>query len=399
MNANVTSPAPSAPTPSGGRARALTIITVLVVLGLISYGIWWSIFSSHFESTDDAYVAGNVVQLTSQVGGTVVSIGADDTELVKEGKPLIVLDQADARVSLEQAEAQLAQTVREVRTLFANNNTLQANIAVRRADLERAKADVKRRQELIATGAVSKEELEHARNALESAQSALQVTEQQLAASHVLTDHTSIESHPNVVRASASLRAAFLAYARSTIPAPVTGYVAKRSVQIGQRISAGAPLLSIVPLNAVWVDANFKEVQLAHMRIGQPVTLRSDIYGSEVLYHGKLAGLSAGTGSAFALLPSQNASGNWIKIVQRVPVRIALDPKELSDHPLRIGLSMQVKVDIANTQGSALAAGESGRSGPAFETKVFEAADREADARIAEIIAKNAGGVTKSAEH
>jgi len=308
---------------------------------------------------------------------------------VQAGKPLVELDQADAKVALDQAEAQLAQTVREVRTYYVNNGTFEANVKVKSDEVERAASDLKRRQELAGTGAVSKEEIEHAKTALQSAQSALEATREQLNSNRVLTDHTSVANHPNVLRAAANVKAAYLAYSRATLPAPITGYVARRSVQVGQRIAPGAPLLAIVPLNALWVDGNFKEVQLAHMRIGQPVTLRSDIYGSDVTYHGKVLGLSAGTGAAFALLPTQNASGNWIKIVQRVPVRVALDPGELEAHPLRIGLSMQLKVDVANDNGTSLTQNAPGRSLPAYETKVFDEADHEATAVIARIVAEN----------
>jgi membrane fusion protein (multidrug efflux system) len=380
---------PATPPANGKRRGLLIAFTILLLIVLIGYGIWWMIFARHFENTDDAYVAGNVVQVTPQVGGTVLAINADDTDLVQAGKPLVELDRADAKVALDQAEAQLAQTVREVRTLFVNNSTLAANVKVRSDDVERATADLKRRQELSGTGAVSKEEVEHAKSALQSAQSALQATREQLNSNKVLTDHTSVAKHPNVQRAAGQVQAAYLAYSRTTLPAPVTGYVAKRSVQLGQRIAAGTPLLSIVPLNALWVEANFKEVQVARMRIGQPVTLHSDIYGSDVAYHGKVLGLAAGTGAAFALLPSQNASGNWIKIVQRIPVRIALDPAELETHPLRIGLSMQIKVDIANDSGTSLTTNAPGRTVPAYQTKVFDSANQEADALVARIIAEN----------
>jgi membrane fusion protein (multidrug efflux system) len=244
---------------------------------------------------------------------------------------------------------------------------------------------------LTGTGAVSKEEVEHARVALRTAESALLAAREQLASNRVLTDRTSVSRHPNVQRAATQVEAAYLAFARTTLPAPITGYVAKRSVQVGQRVAAGAPLLSIVPLDALWVDANFKEVQLAQMRIGQPVTLHSDLYGDNIAYHGKVAGLAAGTGSAFALLPTQNASGNWIKVVQRVPVRIALDTKELAERPLRIGLSMQVKVDIANAEGTSLTTGAPARTAPAYQTTAFDAVGKEAEALIAHIIADNSG--------
>jgi membrane fusion protein, multidrug efflux system len=391
MNTDSQTPAPVAPpdaTPNGKRRRLLIGTTIVLALVLLAYGAWWMIFARHFETTDDAYVAGNVIQVTPQVSGTVLAIHADDTELVQAGKPLVELDRADAKVALDQAEAQLAQTVREVRVLFANNGSLAANVSVRSSEVERARADLARRQQLIATGAVSKEEVEHARNALQSAESALQASREQLVSNHVLTDRTTPEQHPSVQRAASQVRAAYLAYARATLPAPITGYVAKRSVQVGQRVAAGTPLLSIVPLNAVWVDANFKEVQVARMRSGQPVTLHSDLYGADVSYHGKVVGLAAGTGAAFALLPTQNASGNWIKVVQRIPVRIALEPKELADHPLRVGVSMQVKVDVAGASGNSLAAGAP-RSAPAYKTDVFDTAGQEADARIARIIAAN----------
>jgi len=385
----VPEPTPDTPADNGKRRRRLIAVTGLIILLLIGYGVWWAIYARHFEDTDDAYVAGNVVQVTPQVGGTVVAIHTDDTELVEIGKPLIELDRSDAKVALEQAEAQLAQTVREVRTLFVNNGALNANVTARVAELARARADFARRQELNGTGAVSKEELEHARIALESAESALQATRGQLASNQALTENTSIEKHPNVQRAAANVQSAYLALARTTLPAPITGYVAKRSVQIGQRVAPGAPLLSIIPLNAVWVDANFKEVQVARMRIGQPVELHSDLYGSGVKYHGKVIGLSAGTGAAFALLPTQNASGNWIKVVQRIPVRIQLDPKELEERPLRVGLSMQVEVDIANDAGTSLTSSAAARTTPAYETAVFDHAGVDAEARVAQIIANN----------
>jgi membrane fusion protein (multidrug efflux system) len=378
-------------TPSAGNGKRrgilLKVTAVLIIVG-IAYFAYWELVGKKFEHTDDAYAAGNVVQVTPQVAGTVLSIHADDTELVQAGQPLVELDRADAKVALEQAEAQLAQTVREVRVLFANNGSLNANVSLRASDLGRAKSDLARRQQLLSTGAVSTEEVDHARTALQSAESALLAAKEQLASNRVLTDHTSVEQHPNVQRAAARVRETYLGYARTNLPAPVTGYIARRSVQLGQRVAAGAPLLSIVPLNALWVDANFKEVQLMHMRIGQDVTLESDLYGSNVEYHGKVAGLSAGTGAAFALLPAQNASGNWIKVVQRVPVRITLDPKELLAHPLRIGLSMQVKVNISQEQGAPLATAPA-RTAPIYKTEVFEQSGNEADKRIADIIAAN----------
>ncbi|MFP3277710.1 MAG: HlyD family secretion protein, partial [Paraburkholderia sp.] len=333
------------------------------------------------------YVNGNVVQITPQVTGTVIAVNADDTQTVKAGDPVVVLDPADARVALQQSEANLGQVVRQVRGLFADDNQYQAQVEVREADLSRAQDDLRRRMLVAQTGAVSLEEISHARDAVKSAQAALDAAKQQLASNRALTANTTIADHPNVEAAAAKVRDAYLANARNTLPAPVTGYVAKRSVQVGQRVSPGNPLMAIVPLGGVWVDANFKEVQLKHMRIGQPVELTADVYGSSVVFHGKVVGFSAGTGSAFSLLPAQNATGNWIKVVQRLPVRVALDPQELEKHPLRIGLSMNVDVNIKDENGGQL--GDVPNT--VYQTNVFDKYGDQADAEIARIIAENAG--------
>ncbi|WP_432257420.1 HlyD family efflux transporter periplasmic adaptor subunit [Cupriavidus sp. TMH.W2] len=382
-------PTPATSSNNGKRKRMLLSLTAALVVAGVGYGVYWGLYARHFESTDDAYVAGNVVQVTPLVGGTVVSIAADDTQLVTAGQPLIQLDRADSQVTLEQAEAQLAQAVREVRTLYVNNGSLAANVALREADVAKARDDLRRRQAIAGSGAVSNEEISHAQAALKGAESALLAAREQLASNKVLTDQTTVEKHPNVQRAAANLRSAYLAFARSSMPAPVTGYVAKRSVQVGQRVAAGAPLMAVVPLDQVWVDANFKEVQITHMRIGQPVTLEADVYGSKVEYHGKVAGFSAGTGSAFSLLPAQNATGNWIKVVQRLPVRIALDAQQLKDHPLRVGLSMTVKVDVRREEGAAMAAAAPARP---MQTDVYDKVAQDADQLIARIIAANNGG-------
>jgi len=383
-------PAPSsAPSSNGKRKRMLLTLTTAVVAAGVAYGAYWALYGRHFENTDDAYVAGNVVQVTPLVAGTVVSIAADDTQLVTAGQTLIQLDRADSQVVLEQAEAQLAQAVREVRTLFVNNGSLAANVSMREADVAKAREDLRRRQAISGTGAVSGEEISHAQTALIAAESSLLAAREQLASNQALTDRTTVEKHPNVQRAAANLRSAYLAYARSTLPAPVTGYVAKRSVQVGQRVAAGNPLMAVVPLDQVWVDANFKEVQITHMRVGQPVTLEADVYGSKVKYQGKVEGFSAGTGSAFSLLPPQNATGNWIKVVQRLPVRIALDPQQLKDHPLRVGLSMNVTVDVRKEEGAAMTAAPVLRP---MQTDVYEKVGRDADALIERIISANNGG-------
>ncbi|CDY77264.1 Membrane fusion component of tripartite multidrug resistance system [Caballeronia glathei] len=369
------------------RRRLIALLVVVILVTAIAYAMYYFRVARFHVSTDDAYVNGNVVQITPQVTGTVIAVEADDTQTVREGQPLVELDAADARVLLQQTEATLAQTVRQVRGLFVDDDQYAAQMAVREADLARAQEDLRRRLTVQQTGAVSQEDVSHAHDAVRTAQAALDAAREQLAANRALTADTTIARHPDVQAAAARVRDAYLANARNVLPAPVTGYVAQRSVQVGQRVSPGTPLMAVVPLNEVWVDANFKEVQLGRMRIGQPVTLTADAYGSSVVYHGRVIGFSAGTGSAFSLLPAQNATGNWIKVVQRLPVRIGLDPKELAQHPLRIGLSMQADVDIHDESGSELANAPTTE----YQTDVFARYGDDADAEIARIIAANAG--------
>lgn len=386
-----------------GRKKALSLVAAAVVLGGIGYGAYYALVASHFEHTDNAYVQANVVQITPQVAGTVVAIAADDTDKVKAGQVLVKLDQADARVALDQAQAQLAQTVREVRTLFANNGSLEAQIRLRQADVTRtqtevarAQDDVNRRAPLLASGAVGKEEFNHAtaqlaaaRSAQAGAESALSAAREQLVSNQSLTDGTTVDQHPNVARAAARVRETYLALQRAALPAPVDGYVAKRSVQIGQRVQAGSPVMALVTLDKPWVDANFKESQLQRIRIGQPATLTADVYGQKVTYHGKVVGLGAGTGAAFSLLPAQNATGNWIKVVQRVPVRLSLDEAEVKAHPLRVGLSMVVEVDVAQQDGPVLA--QNPREHAVAQTAVFDVLQKDADALVRRIIDANLG--------
>ncbi|CAD6537341.1 Multidrug export protein EmrA [Paraburkholderia kirstenboschensis] len=367
------------------RKLLLALLGAAIVVAGTAYGVYYVTTGQYHEATDDAYVSGNLVQLTPQVSGTVVAVNADDTQIVKQGVPLVTLDNADAKDALANAEATLGQTVRQVSGLYVNNDYYAATVAQRESDLARAVNDLKRRQAVAETGAVSGEDVAHARDAVSAAQAALDAARQQAEANHALTDRTSIEQHPNVLAASSKVRDAYLNYARNTLPAPVTGYVARRSVQVGQRVAPGTPLMAIVPLNEVWVDANFKESQLKRMRIGQPVTLSADLYGSGVKYHGRVVGFSAGTGAAFAVLPAQNATGNWIKVVQRLPARVQLDQKELDAHPLRIGLSMQVEVETRDQSGTQLGAAVN----TAYRTDVFAQYGADADAEIARIIAQN----------
>ena len=371
--------------------RKLALLGVASAFGVLAIAAtaYWFFALRPYESTDDAYVSGNVVQVTPQVGGTVVSIAADDNDLVQAGQSLIVLDDADAKLTLQRTQAELARIVREVRSLFADTAALQADVRAHEAMVAKAQEDLNRRVDLAKDGAVSTEETEHARTALNAAQSALTVAREKLSANLAQTEGTAIENNPLVTAAAAKVREAYLSLHRTAIPAPISGYVAKRAVQIGQRVQPGAPLMAIVALNDLWVDANFKESQLGDMRIGQTVTLKSDIYGGSVVFHGRVAGVAAGTGGAFALLPAQNASGNWIKIVQRVPVRIDLDKKELQENPLRIGLSMRARVAVSDASGSQLA--NSPRTDLAYSTQIYTDDTKEADALIARIVAENIG--------
>lgn len=386
--ANETTTVPAA-APNGKRKKLL--VALLAGCGIVSigYALYWGTISRYQIETDNAYVQGNVVQITPQVGGTVVAVDADDTDYVKAGQLLVRLDPIDARVALDQAEAQLATAVREVRGTFSGNDALKASVATREADLARAQSDLARREPLVASGAVGKEEVLHLQTAVSNARSALTEAKEQLARNQALTDGTSVENNPRVLAAAAHARESYLAYKRSGITAPIAGAVAKRNVQVGQRVQAGVPLMAVVPLEQVWVDANFKESQLEDLRIGQPVTLTADIYGGSNEYHGHVVGLGAGTGAAFSLLPAQNATGNWIKIVQRLPVRIALDPKELHEHPLRVGLSMNVTVNVRDQSGKAVTDGSSNQ--PAIETAVFGELGKAADEHVNKIVSANLG--------
>ncbi len=381
------------------RQRWLATLFVVIALAGIGWGAWWLWTQRYNETTDDAYVSGNVVQITPQIAGTVIAIGADETQFVDAGQTLVKLDPADEKVALDRAEADLAKTVRDVRSLFATNAQLEATVAIRESDVARANDDLARRERLVSSGAISGEELQHARDAVTSAKAALLAAQQQLAANRAHTDNTTIEDHPDVKSAAAQVRSAYLAYARTVLPAPVSGFVAKRAVQLGQRVAPGTPLMAIVPLQQPWIDANFKESQLANMRVGQPVTLKADLYGGKVAYHGKVVGFGAGTGSAFALLPAQNATGNWIKVVQRVPVRIEIAPDELARHPLQLGLSMEVDVDTRDRSGPRLSMVAQHDSQDT--TTVFDTQETKADARVKAIIAANesAAGAGAVAKH
>ena len=381
----------AAPAPNGRRRLLLRLLLLAIVAAGLLWLAWYWLDGRWYQDTDDAYVHGNIVEITPLVPGTVISIGADNDDLVHQGQVLVQFDAADARVALQRAEANLARAVRQVRGLYANAAAVRAELAARKVAVDKARSDFARRRNLAASGAISAEELANARDALAAAEQAYSAAQQQLAGSRALVADTVIAAQPDVLAAAAAVRQAYLDDVRSQLLAPVTGYVAKRSVQVGQRVAPGTPLMAVVPLGGVWVNANFKETQLAHMRIGQPVTLTASLYGSGVTYHGRVDGIGIGTGSAFALLPAQNATGNWISIVQRVPVRIVLEPRELAAHPLRIGLSMSVEVNLHDRSGPVLST--TTRTRPVLATGVYAHQLADADALVARIIHANAGSV------
>ncbi len=325
----------------------------------MTVGIGW-VLLEHFvfslrEKTDDAYIVGNQVGVSSEVPGTVVEVFARNTSRVEAGQILVRLDDTDAKQALARAAAQLGETVRQVRMQQAQAVQYDASVAERELQLTRAQADLAKREPLLAEQAVAGEEVRHAREAVQMAEAALRQARQQAAAAHALVAGVSLEQNPTVQAASTAYQDAWLALRRTQVVAPVGGFVALRSVQLGQRVAPGERLLTIIPLSDVWLEANFKEAQVRNLRLGQPVKITSDLYGGSVVFHGHVIGLSAGTGSAFSLLPPQNASGNWIKIVQRLPVKVALDPQELKEHPLRIGLSITATVDTHDRSGAVLA--------------------------------------------
>lgn len=384
-------PAATEPNPNGGKRKgALLIITAVFITAAVLYALYYFLIKQYVETTDDAYVNGNVVYINAQVSGTVVGLGADDTQHVKAGQALVTLDGADSSVGLASSEAKLANTVRQIRQQYRSSDESSAVVAQRQTELTRAEDDLKRRSIVAGTDALSSEDFAHARAAVDSARAALTVAQKQLQSSRAAVEGTTLAQHPSVLQARAEFVQAYLAEARNVIPSPIDGIVARRSVQIGQRVTSGTNLMAIIPLNSVWVDANLKEVQLQNVRIGQPAKVTADIYGSHIDYHGKVAGIGAGTGSAFSLLPAQNAVGNWIKVVQRVPVRIALDPADLAKYPLRVGMSTTIKIDTHDRSGSVLTSlplANSPTSTPVFDTQL-KAAESKADS----IIAREAAG-------
>ena len=371
------------------RKRVLSLLTfIFVVLGC-AWLVYWFLVLRHHQSTDDAYVAGNQIQIMAQVSGSVTHVNVDNTDFVKQGQVLVELDPTDAQQAFERAKTGLANSVRQTHQLIINSKQYQANIELRQTELNKAQSDLSRREALGSANAIGREEVQHARDAVATAKAALEVARQQYQANQAMILDTPLEKQPAIQQASVEMRDAWLALQRTKIVSPIDSYISRRSVQIGARISSTSALMAVVPANHLWIDANFKETQLANMRIGQPATVIADIYGDDVVYQGKVVGLDMGTGSAFSLLPAQNATGNWIKVVQRLPVRIEIDPKQVAEHPLRIGLSALVNVDTANTEGSALA--ETSRTTPAYQSDALTLDLTPVNQEISAIIQANAG--------
>jgi membrane fusion protein (multidrug efflux system) len=382
------------------RRRGLAWLAFLV--GLFAAGWWISeLLVADTVATDNAYVQGNVVVVTPQVAGTVLSIQAEETHRVEAGQVLVSLDATDAGNTLKHKAARLARVVRETRAMYPKANTLRSTLAIRQSAVKRARMELvhseeklERRQALQASGVLPREELQDAKahhdaaqSELAAAESSVEAAREELKAQLALTTGVVIQRHPMIEEAAVEMREAWLAVKRCQVRAPLAGYIARRNVQIGQRVGAGAALMSIVALDKLWVEANFKENQLRDVRIGQPASLTADLYGQDVVYKGQVVGIGIGTGSAFALLPPQNATGNWIKILQRVPVRIALDPKTLAEHPLRLGLSMRVVVDTRNRSGPMLSI--AAQEIPAVETKIFDSLSAGAEEAVQEVIDAN----------
>ena len=369
------------------RNKHLLLLSLFFVAIAVGAGIWWFTVLYGSETTDDAYVAGNVVPVMPQVAGNVITWHVEDTQLVKAGMPLVEMDPTDARLALLRAETQLAQTLRQVQQQMAELKQFDASIALRQAELDRVAGDQHRREVLGMNNAVGKEEVLHARQSVIAGRAALQVAVLQRKALYVKLQNTLLAEQPEVRHSAELVRQAWLDLQRMTILSPVSGVIAKRSVQVGSHVAVGTPLMAVVPLDQLWVDANFKEVQLEKFRIGQPVELQADLYGDKITYHGEVEGLAAGTGGVFSLLPAQNATGNWLKVVQRLPVRIKLRADELQQHPLRLGLSMLVTVDVSKSDGPLLT--EAKPKAALATTQSLNVDLRGADERVARIIADN----------
>ena len=336
------------------RKKGLSIFILLLLLIAIGSAAYWYLFIKGFEETEDAYVSGNQVMVSAQVAGNISKINVDNMDPVQAGDVLLELDDTNAKLSFEQAKSNLANAVRQVSQLNYTVKQLKSAVRANEITLAQAQGNLNRRVQLVKDGAIDKESFQHAKEAVELAKANLTTSQNQLGANQALLLDGPLSEQPQIQSAISNLKQAWLNLERTRIRSPIKGYVARRNAQVGQAVSVGGALMAVVTTDQMWLDANFKETQLTHMRIGQPVEIHFDLYGKDKTFNGKVVGIEMGTGSAFSLLPTQNATGNWIKVVQRVPVRIQLDPQQLAENPLRIGLSATVKVNITDSQGETL---------------------------------------------
>ena len=336
------------------RKKGLSIFILLLLLIAIGSAAYWFFFIKGFEETEDAYVSGNQVMVSAQVAGNIAKINVDNMDPVQAGDVLLELDDTNAKLSFEQAKSNLANAVRQVSQLNYTVKQLKSAVRANEITLAQAQGNLNRRVQLVKDGAIDKESFQHAKEAVELAKANLTTSQNQLGANQALLLDGPLSEQPQIQSAISNLKQAWLNLERTKIRSPIKGYVARRNAQVGQAVSVGGALMAVVTTDQMWLDANFKETQLTHMRIGQPVEIHFDLYGKDKTFNGKVVGIEMGTGSAFSLLPTQNATGNWIKVVQRVPVRIQLDPQQLAENPLRIGLSATVKVDVSDSQGETL---------------------------------------------
>ena len=336
------------------RKKGLSIFILLLLLIAIGSAAYWFFFIKGFEETEDAYVSGNQVMVSAQVAGNISKINVDNMDPVQAGNVLLELDDTNAKLSFEQAKSNLANAVRQISQLNYTVKQLKSAVRANEITLAQAQGNLNRRVQLVKDGAIDKESFQHAKEAVELAKANLTTSQNQLGANQALLLDGPLSEQPQIQSAISNLKQAWLNLERTKIRSPIKGYVARRNAQVGQAVSVGGALMAVVTTDQMWLDANFKETQLTHMRIGQPVEIHFDLYGKDKTFNGKVVGIEMGTGSAFSLLPTQNATGNWIKVVQRVPVRIQLDPQQLAENPLRIGLSATVKVNVSDSKGETL---------------------------------------------
>ncbi len=374
----------------GKRKKILVGLTGgLLIIGLILLILWLFVFRFH-KKTEDAYVNGNQVVITPQISGYITNVTVDETQMVEEGHVLVQLDTIDKTIALDKAKNELADTVRNVAQMFENVSRLKADVESRKAEVAKTGQDYENRKKMVSSGAISVEDFQHSEAFFIEAFANLLSAQHQLRGAEVLVEGTTVETHPLVEKAKAATKEAYVNLQRCTIRSPVRGIITNKQAQVGEAISPNSSLMIVVPMDQIWVDANYKESQLGKMRIGQPVKMTSDIYGSGFVYHGEVIGIGAATGSVLSVLPPQNATGNWIKIVQRLPVRVHLKPDELKDHPLRLGLSMNVNVDVHDTSGELIPVTTPVQQ--LYVTTIFEDQEKGADELINQIIADNSKG-------